>query len=62
LNRTSTEPPKADVIVYKEGWHMLTRQLSAQETLEDIANWIQKSPQAQLRNPSQAQQIVCNVQ
>jgi plasmid stabilization system protein ParE len=41
---------------------MLTRQLSAQETLEDIANWIQKSPQAQLRNPSQAQQIVCNVQ
>ena len=53
---------KADVIVYKEGWHMLTRQLSARETLEDIAHWMQKISQAKLRNTLQAQQVVCDNQ
>jgi hypothetical protein len=38
---------------------MLTRQLNAQETLEDIAHWIQKKPQTRLQNLFQAQQVIC---
>ena len=59
LNGVTSVTNKTDVIVYKEGWHMLTRQLSARETLEDIAHWIQNIPQPQLRNPLQAQQVIC---
>jgi hypothetical protein len=59
LNSTASVALKADVIVYKEGWHMLTRQLSARETLEDIAHWIQKISQAKLRTTFQAQQVIC---
>ena len=60
LNSAKPATLKTDVIVYKEGWHMLTRQLSAQETLEDIAHWIQKISQAKLQNTLQAQQVVCD--
>jgi alpha-beta hydrolase superfamily lysophospholipase len=60
LNSAASATLKADVIVYKEGWHMLTRQLSARETLEDIAHWIQKISQAKLRNTFQAQQVICS--
>ena len=59
LNSAASATLKADVIVYKEGWHMLTRQLSARETLEDIAHWIQKISQAKLRTTFQAQQVIC---
>ena len=62
LNSAKPATLKTDVIVYKEGWHMLTRQLSAQETLEDIAHWIQKISQAKLQNTLQAQQVVCDNQ
>ena len=62
LNSATPATLKADVIVYKEGWHMLTRQLSARETLEDIAHWMQKISQAKLRNTLQAQQVVCDNQ
>jgi alpha-beta hydrolase superfamily lysophospholipase len=62
LNSVSPATLKADVIVYKEGWHMLTRQLSARETLEDIAHWMQKMSQTKLRNTLQAQQLVCDHQ
>ena len=62
LNSVSPAKLKADVIVYKEGWHMLTRQLSARETLEDIAHWMQKMSQTKLRNTLQAQQLVCDHQ
>ena len=59
LNSTASVALKADVIVYKEGWHMLTRQLRAREPLEDIAHWLQNTPQTHLQNPVQAQQLVC---
>ncbi len=38
LNSAAPTTLRADFIVYKEGWHMLTRQLSARETVEDIAH------------------------
>jgi alpha-beta hydrolase superfamily lysophospholipase len=62
LNSATPATIKADVIVYKEGWHMLTRQLSARETMEDIAHWIQKTSQTKLQNTLQAQQVVCDNQ
>ena len=62
LNSATPAALKAEVIVYKEGWHMLTRQLSARETMEDIAHWIQKISKTKLRNTLQAQQIVCDNQ
>jgi hypothetical protein len=61
LNGAVSVTHQTDAIVYKEGWHMLTRQLNAQETLEDIAHWIQKKPQNRLQNVFQAQQVICNV-
>jgi alpha-beta hydrolase superfamily lysophospholipase len=59
LNSVAPVMHKTDVIIYKEGWHMLTRQLSARETLEDIAQWMQHSPQTHLQNTFQAQQVIC---
>ena len=59
LNSAASVTLKTDAIIYKEGWHMLTRQLNAQETLEDIAHWIQKKPQTHLQNLFQAQQVIC---
>ncbi len=61
LNSVASIPLRTDVVIYKEGWHMLTRQLSARETLEDIARWIQNIPQTHLLNPFQAQEVVCKV-
>ena len=61
LNSVASVPLRTDVVIYKEGWHMLTRQLSARETLEDIARWIQNIPQTHLLNPFQAQEVVCKV-
>jgi alpha-beta hydrolase superfamily lysophospholipase len=61
LNSAASVALKTDVVIYKEGWHMLTRQLSARETLEDIARWIQNVPQTHLLNPFQAQEVVCKV-
>lgn len=62
LNSAAPITLKAVFIVYKEGWHMLTRQLRARETVEDIAHWIQKISQTKLRNTFQAQQVVCDNQ
>ena len=62
LNSATPAALKADFIVYKEGWHMLTRQLSAREPMEDIAHWIQKISQTKLQNTLQAQQVVCDNQ
>ena len=62
LNSAAPTTLRTDFIVYKEGWHMLTRQLSARETVEDIAHWIQKISQTKLRNTFQAQQVVCDNQ
>ena len=59
LNGAASVTHQTDTLIYKEGWHMLTRQLSARETLEDITQWIQKTPQTHLRNPIHAQQVVC---
>ncbi len=60
LNSATPATLKADVIVYKEGWHMLTRQLRAREPLEDIAHWLQNIPQTHVQSPLQAQQLVCS--
>ena len=62
LNSATPTVLKADFIVYKEGWHMLTRQLNTRETVEDIAHWFQRIPQTKLRNALQAQQVVCDNQ
>ena len=59
VNSTSPVAIKADFMIYQEGWHMLTRQTNASETLKDIANWIQKIPLVNVRNSFQAEQIVC---
>ena len=61
LNSAASVPLRTDVVIYKEGWHMLTRQLSARETLEDLGQWIQNFPQTHLLNLFQAQQVVCKV-
>ena len=62
LNSATPTVLKADFIIYKEGWHMLTRQLNTRETVEDIAHWFQRIPQTKLRNALQAQQVVCDNQ
>jgi hypothetical protein len=61
LSNAASVALKTDVLIYQEGWHMLTRQLSARETLEDLAHWIQYFTQTHLLNLFQAQQVVCKI-
>jgi alpha-beta hydrolase superfamily lysophospholipase len=48
-----------DVVVYPEGWHLLTRQLRTREPLQDMAYWLQNTPLPQRQSMAQAQQVVC---
>lgn len=59
LNTTAAQLGKTDVVIYPEGWHLLTRQLRAREPLQDMARWLQNSPLVHRQNPTQAQQTVC---
>lgn len=59
LNTAVPQPGKTDVVVYPEGWHLLTRQLRTREPLQDMARWLQNTPLTHRQTPAQAQQTVC---
>jgi alpha-beta hydrolase superfamily lysophospholipase len=59
LNTAVPQPGKTDVVVYPEGWHLLTRQLRTREPLQDMALWLQNTPLPQRQSTAQAQQVVC---
>ena len=59
LNTAVPQPGKTDVVVYPEGWHLLTRQLRTREPLQDMARWLQNTPLTHRQTPAQAQQSVC---
>lgn len=59
LNTTSPQHSTTDVVVYPEGWHLLTRQLRTREPLQDMALWLQNNPLPPRQSMAQAQQVVC---
>jgi len=59
LNTTISIPGATDVVIYPEGWHLLTRQLRNREPIHDMAYWLQKRPLPHQQTPAQAQQMVC---
>lgn len=61
LNKAAQQLGKTDVIVYPEGWHLLTRQLRTREPLHDMALWLKNIPLPHVQSTGQAQQVVCKV-
>lgn len=59
LNTDVLQQGTTDVVVYPEGWHLLTRQLRTREPLQDMAQWLQNTPLPHRQSTSQAQQMVC---
>ncbi len=59
LNTAAPQPATTDVVIYPEGWHLLTRQLRTREPLQDMAQWLQNTPLTHRQTPAQAQQTVC---
>jgi alpha-beta hydrolase superfamily lysophospholipase len=59
LNTAQPQPGTTDVVVYPEGWHLLTRQLRTREPLQDMARWLQNTPLDHRQSTAQAQQVVC---
>ena len=59
LNTALPQPSTTDVVIYPEGWHLLTRQLRTREPLQDMAAWLQNTPLPQRQSMAQAQQVVC---
>ncbi len=59
LNTAVPQPGNTDVVVYPEGWHLLTRQLRTGEPLQDMAHWLQNIPLPQRQSTAQAQQVLC---
>jgi acylglycerol lipase len=59
LNTAVPQPVTTDVVVYPEGWHLLTRQLRTREPLQDMALWLQNTPLPHRQSTAQAQQVVC---
>jgi alpha-beta hydrolase superfamily lysophospholipase len=59
LNTAQPQPGKTDVVVYPEGWHLLTRQLRTREPLQDMAQWLQNTALPHRQSTAQAQQVVC---
>jgi hypothetical protein len=55
----SHSPGTTDVIVYPEGWHLLTRQLRTREPLQDMAQWLQNTALPHRQSTAEAQQVVC---
>jgi alpha-beta hydrolase superfamily lysophospholipase len=60
LNTALPQPDTTDVVVYPEGWHLLTRQLRTREPLQDMAQWLQNTPLPHQQSTAQAQKMVCN--
>ena len=59
LNTAAPQQGTTDVVVYPEGWHLLTRQLRTREPLQDMAHWLQNTPLPHRQSTAQAQQVVC---
>jgi acylglycerol lipase len=59
LNTAQPQPVTTDVVVYPEGWHLLTRQLRTREPLQDMAKWLQNTALPNRQSTAQAQQVVC---
>ncbi len=59
LNTAVPQPGTTDVVVYPEGWHLLTRQLRTREPLQDMGHWLQNTPLPHRQSTAQAQQVVC---
>jgi alpha-beta hydrolase superfamily lysophospholipase len=59
LNTAVPHPGTTDVIVYPEGWHLLTRQLRTREPLQDMAQWLQNTALPHRQSTAEAQQVVC---
>jgi acylglycerol lipase len=59
VNTTVAQHGATDVVVYPDGWHLLTRQLRTREPLQDMVRWLQKTPLPHQQSPEQAQQTVC---
>lgn len=59
LNTAAPQQGSTDVVVYPEGWHLLTRQLRTREPLQDMAHWLQNNPLPHRQSTAQAQQMVC---
>lgn len=59
LNTAVAQNGATDVVVYPDGWHLLTRQLRTREPLQDMALWLQNTPLPHQQSPAQAQQTVC---
>jgi alpha-beta hydrolase superfamily lysophospholipase len=59
LNSSVPKTGLTDVVVYPEGWHLLTRQLRTREPLQDMAHWLQNTPLPHRQSTVQAQQVVC---
>jgi alpha-beta hydrolase superfamily lysophospholipase len=59
LNTAVPEANTTDVVIYNEGWHLLTRQLRTREPMQDMTRWLQNTPLPQRQSKVQAQQVVC---
>jgi len=59
LNTKTVSSGDIDVVIYKEGWHLLTRQLRMREPMQDISNWLQKKPLPHNQTAAEAQKTVC---
>jgi alpha-beta hydrolase superfamily lysophospholipase len=59
LNTALPQPGTTNVVVYPEGWHLLTRQLRTREPLQDMAQWLQNTPLPHQQSTAQAQKMVC---
>jgi alpha-beta hydrolase superfamily lysophospholipase len=59
LNAAGTAGTALDLVVYPEGWHLLTRQLQTREVLEDMQHWLQQNPLTRRQSPQKAQEVVC---
>lgn len=59
LNTAAPQQGTTDVVVYPEGWHLLTRQLRTREPLQDMAHWLQNTPLPHRQSTAQAQHVVC---
>lgn len=60
LSQHAPHPPATDVVIYPEGWHLLTRQLRARPPLQDMGHWLQNSRLPHQLTPTQAQRAVCS--
>ena len=60
LTTTTASKGVIDVVIYKEGWHLLTRQLRSREPLQDIAHWLQNRPLPHQQTAAQATSKVCD--